>query len=247
MSKSDQLVWQAESVRLTVFTATQPALADLSGSWKSLVGDEPDAAQTKPKECVLQEFGPFREATLTFRYVPHRIDWQVHTSKPSLETWDTIGTFADETPPFVNLMKKWLAVSPKIKRMAFGAVLISPVSDHNEGYGKISKYLPFDVDLKARNFTYQINRPRKSRFDVSGLEINRLSKWACMERRTAQFVVGEAMPIGDDSSPLITARLEVDINTASDYPNSLDPGNLADLFSECVDLGAEIAEKGDIP
>ena len=43
MSKSKQLIWLAETVRLTAFTAAQPDLADLSGSWKTLVEDEPDA------------------------------------------------------------------------------------------------------------------------------------------------------------------------------------------------------------
>lgn len=247
MSKSDQLVWLAESIRLTAFTTPQPSLTDLPGSWKTLVGDEPDAVETKPKESVLQESGPFREATLTFRYVPLRIDWRVHPSETSPEAWGTIGTFVNETPPFVELMKKWLVVSPKIQRLAFGAVLVSSVSDRDEGYGKISQYLPFNVDLETRNFMYQINRRRKSRLDIPGLEINRLSKWACIERRTAQFLVGETTTVNDDSSPLFAARLEVDINTVPEYGNSLEPDSLADLFSECVELGTEIAEEGDIP
>ena len=131
--------------------------------------------------------------------------------------------------------------------MAFGAVLISSVSERDEGYQKISGYLPFNVDLEARNFAYQINRRRKSRLDISGLEINRLSKWACMERRTTQFMVGETTTVNDDSPSLFAARLEVDINTVPEYPSLLAPDSLADLFSECLDLGTEIAEKGDIP
>jgi len=249
MSNSDQLPWLAEIIRLTAFTTTQPDLADLPGSWKTIVGDEPDAVESKPKDRTLQESGPFRESTLTFRYIPGRIDWSVHPSEMVPEAWGTIGKFADETPPFVELMEEWLAISPGgVKRLAFGAVLISPVSDREEGYRKVSGYLPFDVDLNdARNFQYQINRRRESRLAVPGLEINRLSKWSCMERRTALFTVGETTTVDDDSSPLFVARLEVDINTVPEYPNSLDPSSLADLLRECVDLGKEIAEKGDIP
>ena len=94
---------------------------------------------------------------------------------------------------------------------------------------------------------YQINRRRDSRLGIPGLEINRLLKWSCLERRTAQFVVGETATVSEDSPSNFAVRLEVDINTAPEYSKSLEPGNLADLFGEFVDLGTEIAEKGDIP
>lgn len=248
MSKSDKLDWLAESVRLTAFMTVVPALEDLSGSWKALVGDEPDAAEVRPKERAVRESGPFHEATLTFRHtLPGRIDWTVHPSEMVSESWATVGKFTDETQPFVELMKKWLATGPEIKRLAFGAVLISPVSSHDEGYTKLSGCLPFDVDLEARNFMYQINRRRDSRLGIPGLEINRLRKWSCIERRTAEFVIGETATVSEDSPSKFAVRLEFDINTVPEYPKSLERGNLADLFGEFVDLGAEIAEKGDIP
>ena len=247
MSNGSASDWLAENLRLTAFTTGELIPADLSGSWKALVKDEPDTAEAKPKERLLRESGPFREAILIFRYVPQRIDWIVHPSETISETLDTIGRFVDETPPFVQLMKKWLGACPKIKRLAFGAVLLAPVSDHNEGYTKISEYLPFDVDLAAKSFMYQINRRRMSRLGVSGLEINRLSKWSCLERRTTQLLVGETATAHHDSPPQIAARLELDINTVPEYPNALDSGSLADLLEEFVDLGTEIAGKGDVP
>ena len=248
MSKNDRSSWLAESLRLTAFMPAEPDQADLSGSWKALVGDEPDDVELKPKEHVLQESGSFHEATLIFRHIPHRTDWIVRSSQISLDTCDTIGKFVDETPVFVRLMKKWLAASPEIKRLAFGAVLIDPVRDHDEGCTKVSGYLPFKVDLRSRNFMYQINRRRDSRLGVAGLAINRLSKWSCIELQIAQFMVGKKpeMVKSDSPSP-VAVRLEVDINTVPEYPESLDPGTLIDLFDECVNLGREIAEKGDIP
>ena len=247
MSKSDESGWLAENLRLTIFTTGTPDPVGLSGSWKGVVDDEPDTVELKPKEHVLQESGSFREATLTFRHIPHRIDWILRPSGAILDTWDAIGTFADETPPFVELMKKWLAVSPEISRLAFGATLINLVRDHDEGYTKVSGYLPFDVDLGARNFSYQINRRRASRLGVPGLEINRLSKWSCMARRTAHLSVGDITMVDDSPPSRFAVRLEVDINTVPEYPESLTPGNLADLLDECVALGVEIAEKGDVP
>ncbi|MHC4406629.1 MAG: hypothetical protein ACYTG0_43955 [Planctomycetota bacterium] len=247
MSKSDESGWLAEILRLTVFTTAKPDLTGLAGAWKAIVDDEPDTVELKPKEHMLRESGSFREATLTFTHVMRRIDWVLGPSESTPNAWDVIGTFADETPPFVELTRKWLAVSPEINRLAFGAVLINPVRDHDEGYTKVSAYLPFDIDLGARNFSYQINRRRASRLGVPGLEINRLSKWACAEQRSAHLSVGDTAKVNDDYPSRFAVRLEVDINTAPEYPKSLKPGNLADLLDECVALGAEIAEKGDIP
>ena len=247
MSNRSASDWLAESLRLTAFTTADLALGDLSRSWKALVDDEPDTVEAKPKERALRQSGPFREAVLTFQYTPLRIDWTVGPSKTISETLDTIGEFAAETPPFAELMKKWLATSPELKRLAFGAVLLAPVSDRNEGYTRISTYLPFDVDLEARNFMYQINRRRPSRLGVPALEINRLSKWSRMERRTTAVLVGEMTRMQAESPPHVAVRLELDINTVPEYPSPLIPNLLVDLFDEFVDLGAEIAEKGDIP
>lgn len=246
MSESDQSGWLAENLRLTVFTTAKPDLTGLARPWKAIVDAEPDTVELKPKEHMLQESGSFRKGILTFTHVPHRIDWVVRPSEATPDTWYAVGTFAGETPPFVELMKKWLAVSPEINRLAFGAVLINPVRDHDEGYTKVSEYLPFNVDLGARNFSYQVNRRRASRLGVPGLEINRLSKWACVEQRTEQLSIGDTTRVNDDFPSRFAVRLEVDINTVPEYPESLKPGNLADLLDECVALGEEIAEKGDI-
>jgi hypothetical protein len=248
MSESDKPAWLAESLRLTAFTTSDPDMTGLSGSWKALVGDDPDAVEVRPKERVVQESGPFHEATLTFRHLPLRIDWILRPSDMTSELWATVCRFtAGEIQTFVELTKRWLATAPEIKRLAFGAVLNDPVSSHDEGYAKLSSYLPFDVDLEARNFVYQINRRRDSRLGVPGLQINRLSKWSCLERRMAQLMVGETTTVSENAPSNFAVRLEVDINTVPEYPESLEPGNLVDLFGEFVDLGLEIAERGDIP
>jgi hypothetical protein len=251
MPQSNKSQWLAESLRLTAFPALQPAL-DPCGSWKALIENEPETMEARPREHVIQESGPFREATLTFKYAPFRVDWMLHPSEKM--AWDAcpnIGVFVEQVPPFVDLMKKWLATAPEIKRLALGAVLLSPVSSHDEGYKELSEYLPFDLDLKARNVKYQVNRRRPSRLGIPGLEINRLSNWSCQERKvtsvTAQLTADKTTTVREDSPSNFAVRLEVDINTVPEYPEPLAPANLADLFSEFVDLAAEIAEKGDIP
>jgi hypothetical protein len=246
MSENDKVSWLAESLRLTAFTTAESDLTDLSGSWKAVVEDEPDAVESKPKEHLFQESGPFREATLTFRHLPQRIDWIMHLPGATQGAWDAIGSYVDEIPPFAKLMKRWLAATQGIRRLAFGAVLLDPTKDREEGYKKVSEYLPFTVDLDARNFMYQINRRRTSRRGSPDLEINRLSKWSCVERRTTHFLIGDPLAMNTDSPSLFAVRLEVDINTVPEYAGSIDPSSFADLFDECVELGSEIAEKGDI-
>ncbi len=251
MSQSNKSQWLSESLRLTAFLKTTSAL-DLCGSWKALVGNEPDTMEARPREHVIQESGPFCEATLTFKHTPFRIDWMMHPSEKVLwEPCPSVGKFVEDTQPFVELMNKWLVTAPELTRLAFGAVLVSPVGGHDEGYTKLSEYLRFELDLTSRNFKYQVNRRRPSRLGIPGLEINRLSNWSCRERQTtavtAQFTPSETTTLREDSPSSFAVRLEVDINTAPEYPKSLDPGTLADLFSEFVDLAAEIAEKGDVP
>jgi len=251
MPENNKSEWLAESLRLTAFLKTQPSL-DLSGSWKALVENEPDAVEAKPKERLILESGSFCEATLTFKYMPFRVDWMVHPSDKAVgEPYPNVGRFVEGIQPFLELMKKWLVGAPELTRLAFGAVLVSPVSGHDEGYTKLSKYLPFDVDLTARNFRYQVNRRRASRLNLPGLEINRLSNWSCRERRMtavmAQLAPSGLTTLREDSPSSFAMRLDLDINTVPEYPNSLGPRNLADLFSEFVDLAAEIAEKGDVP
>jgi hypothetical protein len=247
MSNSDRLEWLAESARLTAFLTVNPTFEDLSGSWKALVGDEPDTVEVKPKERTVQESGPFHEVVLTFRHVfPGRVDWMIHPSEMVSESWAPVGKFPDGIQFFVDLMKRWLATTAEIQRLAFGAVLISPVSSRDEGYARLSGCLPFKVDLDSRNFMYQINRRRNSRLGIPGLEINRLLKWSCLERRMAQFVVSGTETATEESPSKFAVRLEADINTVPEYPKSLERQNLPGLFGEFVDLGAEIAEKGDI-
>lgn len=250
MCENSGAAWLAESLRLTAFTQEKIDPDSLRGSWKTIIGDEPEKQETKPRARTIQESGTFLDATLTFAGNPHRIDWIANWLVPSpdtLDTWDRLGRFADHREHFVELMVKWLPTSPELKRLAFGAVLLDPVDSRNDGYRKVSGYIPFAVDLDSRNFLYQINRRRDSQLQVPDLEINRLSKWSCMQFRTATVLIGEAGTFHDESEGLSAVRLEIDVNTVPEYTEPLDPSILVGLFKELVLLGSEIAEKGDIP
>ncbi len=239
--------WLAGNMRLTAFTQETVDPDSLSGSWKAIVGDEPETLESKPKARTLQESGIFRDGTLTFASNPHRIDWIANWLEPLSDTGDRLGRFVDHREHFGELMVKWLPTSPELKRLAFGAVLFDPAENHDDGYRKVSSYIPFTVDFGSRNFLYQINRRRDSQLQIPALEINRLSKWSCVQFRTASFSISEAGTFHDESEGMFAVRLEIDMNTAPEHTKPLAPEILVDLFKELVDLGSEITEKGDIP
>ncbi len=50
----------------------------------------------------------------------------------------------------------------------------------------------------------------------------------------------------ETAEPLVACRLELDINTAPEFKSALKKTMLSKLFDELVELGMEIAHKGDI-
>ncbi|MDQ7034545.1 MAG: hypothetical protein Q9P01_06835 [Anaerolineae bacterium] len=114
------------------------------------------------------------------------------------------------------------------------------------GYEKLTELLPFKIDAEnSSDFFYQINRRRNSN-TISNLELNRLSKWSVLKLQTALIRTDIA------ANQLITlpeayaCRLELDINTIQNFEGELDQDKLSDLFYELINLGKEIATKGDI-
>ncbi len=46
---------------------------------------------------------------------------------------------------------------------------------------------------------------------------------------------------------MIACRIEIDVSTAADFPDELPREKLATILRELVNLGKEIASRGDIP
>jgi hypothetical protein len=140
---------------------------------------------------------------------------------------------------------QWFQNAPSIQRLAFGAILNQSTASSQEGYEKLSKYLTFDLDKDSSEFLYQINRPRKSQNLNLDLIINRLSKWSV--NLLAGFILSPNDMRQYSLKPAEFAlSLELDINTAADFSGELQPEKLSEIFQELVNLGQEIANKGDI-
>jgi hypothetical protein len=145
--------------------------------------------------------------------------------------------------PFQELMSRWLTDCPPLQRLAFGAALYLPVKDRREAYDRLESLL--HVGLKYSedegDFVYQYNRRRVSQ-SAPQVKINRLSKWTWV-------------PLGEVSAkdgvlvlpPESACLLELDINTAPEFPGVLPQDRYVPLFQEMIDLAVEIAARGDVP
>lgn len=239
--------WQAANLRLTAFTVSPLKISDPAW-WEEIVGQP---AETKlQKALVRQETAPFENGKLSLAIHSGRIDWTFNSpdvTGENVEQLPLIGLFPESLEKFSKITHAWLSAKscPPLKRMAFGAILWQPVTDVKTGYRNMASHLPFvKVDVEgSSDFLYQINRPRMSKRGIPGLKINRLSKWSV---GTIKLVGLEAATQQNVASHQETfCSLEMDINTDLEFSGELPQGKLSEIFRELIDLGSEIAEKGD--
>jgi hypothetical protein len=252
--------WQAESFRLSLFLAPD-VRANGEGWWTKVAGAEPENRNAKPARGELIESGFLAGNVLTLSVQPSRVDWFL--SPNFFPEGDdgravgikSVGAFESTGQTFLPTLINWLNDCPAIVRLAYGAVLLEPVDNREAGYLRIAEYLPaVKVDpFGSEDFFYQINRPRESRA-VKGLRLNRLSKWSVSSYQPLSIAIG--VPQGQSGQPLvhshggtpaIACRAEFDLSTPGGVQDKLPHDALPGIFEELVILGAEIAQKGDIP
>lgn len=244
--------WEVTLLRLTAFPR-DPSSSARAGVWSQVVGQEPEKQLSKPRLGEIYEDGPYSTGLLSFFSQPTRLEWRIipiAEENAVSPTPPTIGPVDVVLSKFTEITKKWLqGVDFAITRLAFGAQLLLPAVDHEDAYQKLSTYLPsIKLDLRSRDFSYQINRPRQSR-TVDGLSINRLTKWSAVAWSLipatpdiATLLSGLIM-----TSPAISCSLEEDINTEANRKDALPQQLLIGLFDELVAQGLEILDSGDIP
>ena len=245
-NKADLSTWQVESFRVTCFPSSATEF-NAANWWQDVVGEQPENTVVRARDGFRQDEGNFNGRKVVLGIQPIRIDWLMGSKGEENEL--TISSFQDSLDSFLELMSRWFKISPPLRRLAFGVILALPVNDRRSGYEFIANYLP-DVKLdpvRSSDFLYQINRLRNSQL-VSGLEINRLSKWSVVKQGLARVdLLPEARVSLFPSSDTFSCRSELDINTSADYKNDLPVDKLTNVFLELVDLAKEIALKGDIP
>ena len=249
---SSSNTWQAEQLRATAFILPDTLPPEYQSWWENVVGGKPDEERTRPQEGILQQIGTFEGKPLTLASRPGRIDWTLHARMDdqgeSPQGFPVIGPFAATLELFRGVINRWLDVCPSTNRLAFGSTLLKPTANPQAGYKELLQYLPgVQMDFtNASDFLYQINRHRMSRSSET-LRINRLTKWSVMESGAIGISLnpegGAILPRGPRQ---FVCRIELDINTVPSretIPNE----KAKDLFSELIELGLEIADKGNIP
>jgi len=245
-NKTDLSMWQAESLRVTCFPSSATEL-NAANWWQDVIGEQPENTVVRARDGIRQDEGNFNDRKVVLGVQPIRIDWLMMAKGEEGES--TISSFQDSLDSYLELMSRWFKISPSLRRLAFGAILTSPVDDRKSGYELIANYLPnVKIDpIGSSDFLYQINRVRISKL-ISNLQINRLSKWSVAKHGLARVdLLPEARVSLFPSSETFSCRAELDINTSGDYSNDLPVDKLSDVFHELVELAKEIALKGDIP
>jgi len=241
--------WSVESLRATGFHAA----TDVAGPkwWDELVGEPPAERMSKPREGIHRDTGPLGKGQIVLSISPIRTDW-VFSARPDMEAGlPIVGEYSEVSSDLLGVVQRWLGVCVPLTRLAFGAVLLQPVSTKEEAYMRLAHYLQgVQIDpVGSHDFFYQINRPRSSRVGIANLLINRLSKWSAIEiHRLAFDLAGWHQPAAiraPAGEAVHACRLELDINTSVGYQGNLPAPHLPTLFEELVDFGMEIASEGD--
>lgn len=243
MNKPSLGDWNVESLRATIFTSDILPSTFGSELWQKVVGTEAEEVTRKPALGAFSSSGPIDGAMLFLSVGPGRIDWLFGPATIDAAIGSSLGSFNDQDERFADRLSSWLqfpAIS--VNRLALGEVLRLPMPNRNQGYRVASTLLPNIVPDPevARDFMYQINRPRMSK-STPNLLVNRLSKWGTVELNVG--IIGSEKP----TSTSHFVRLELDISTDKDSQKDLTKDNVLNpLFKELVSLSREIAIEGDL-
>lgn len=208
--------------------------------WEDVTEYSPDSTTTHLKAGVQITEGQLKDEEIEGKLIlmvhPTRIDWQLFPLNGL-----AIGTMEDLLNSFSALIERWIKISPSVQRIAFGALLNTPLKSKKEVCEWVTFYLPkIDLDEESSEFAFQINRPRVSA-KVPNLYINRLSKWSIDTSFVVDLNKSTQFP-----EPQLSAKLELDISTAPSTSLKFSSEECSILFEELIELGKEIAIKGDI-
>ena len=240
--------WHTEQLRLSAFPESGRPAGLARDWWNAITGAPPDNVVEEPRNGIVKLRGRFEGGLLFMVADENRLDLRQRfgldrpgaalTALPELNT--ALG-------PFVQLAQGWLRLDthPPLQRLAFGAVVMKPSARIEDCREVLRGYLPsINMDTtELRDFLYQANR-RRSAETISGLEVNRLTKWSI--QGIQEIVVSGSRRVAV-SDLTFGSRLELDINSDPEQGGSLRSNRLVPLFDEFVRLADEITRVGDQP
>ena len=242
-------LWGAVNLRLSVFSSE--AVRPNESVWTSLTGqEEAENRSTIPGGRAYS--GLFGGGLLHLTIAGKRVD--IIFSKPGTGTPDTlfelpvVASLEMALPDFLTLASHWLSKSElPIVRIAFGAVLLAEVEDHDAAYMLLRKLLrSVTVDKGMAELIFRVNWPRDSRVQ-EGLRINRLTNWTVLRFILNTIEMGVESSLMTPAGEKLAVRLEIDHNTDGRNATPFDRHLLLPIFEELVTLARENAEQGELP
>jgi hypothetical protein len=236
--------WKVRSVRFTFFLAPDAAVS--SDVWQTIVGEEPANVSWQRLQNLRIESGPFADGILKVLGQPMRIDC-IHEPAETFGTPpEVLGSFPHAVDPLKALVYRWLEnyAFPTTQRIALGLTLHFETRDRRAGYQSLKQFVDGVPDSdEATDFIYQINRPRPSCTGLSGLIINRLSRWSVAGFQLLAINVGEIASVG---TPLqFVLQLDLDVNTNSDFKGPIPREHVRGIVDDLIEGAKEISTRGN--
>jgi hypothetical protein len=236
--------WQLKNLRLTLFL-TGAAGEGAIPSWAALTARDPESQLVRAG--VAQEDGAFEAGRLTvLNHSGRRLDLVYSEIQEKRERTDGeyLGDPEVAKTAFVPLALRALN-APAVHRIAYGCAYLQPVASHEQAYAFLLDRIrtaPFDLD-GAKEFTYQINRPRKSKV-VAELVLNRLAKWWALHEVLLTVTPAQSSATRQDRG--FAAQLDTDISTDEERFDVLPRDTLAPLLEELIAASDELSVRGDV-
>lgn len=177
-------------------------------SWQSVVGAEPESVTNRPAQQLSIQEGPYEGGRLVITSHPGRVDIALTAMPSDPMSHPTLGEFSVVCANFesrINVLK-----FPTVARLAMGVTLnVFPESleKSNLMFKELVPGINFGSD--ASDLMVQVNRAKKFP-KISGMVMNRLTKWSQLLSQTVQYQNNEAL--ATKHNHLI--QLELDLNTS---------------------------------
>jgi len=248
--------WLAEGMRLTAFLMPVERIPQdtLHDWWQDAVGSEPESTTSEQHGLKTRFSGAYLGGRLELSSTPSRLDWRVEPTldEPPEEALEipSLGPFEETKSQFLSFSKRWLAVSPVLRRLALGMTLTHPATGKPEALRLLQERIGRPcLDLSGvSDFVFRVNRRRPYRLKGKReIEINRLQTWSLVTYSVSTIELSQGGMEAVEQPGSVAGRLELDINTVPARVPELRTDFLVRLVEHLAELGTEIALEGDKP
>lgn len=214
--------WHTESVRFSLLGVTDGAKI----SWQSITGKEAESMTNRPAQQLIIEEGPFGEGRLVVTSQPGRIDITLSAMPVDPFTPPSLGAFEEIAQSFERRLSS--LKMPTAARLAFGATLNMYPGNLETSNALFRQLVPqVQIDSSISDLIFQFNRPKKYP-KISGLVMNRLTKWSQLAFQTVQYQ--NNMTMNPVSKPVLQLELDFNSHPESKLPSSSAYGPLVAAF-----------------